>query len=765
LRLGITLAALLLTALLLFGRLVELRADMTAFMPPGTTPATRLLLDELQSGPAASLVLVGIEGAPAADLARLSQRLAQAARVSGLFSLVANGPSSLSEIEAFLLAHRYLLSPAVTPEAFTVERLAVAFRRLLAGLSGAGAPLIKRYGLIDPIGAFSALVEIWTPATRVEVKDGVWLDSRTDRALLILRTRASSLDIAAAERLAATLEAGFAASEPGPARLLASGPALFALDAANAIRRDVLLVSILSTLLVPGFLLWRYRSLVALGAALIPLLAGTLAATATVALAYGFVHAITLAFGMTMLGAAVDYPLHLLGHRRPDERPAATAARIGPTLLLGVGTTTLGLMAMLLSSFPGLAQLGLFSAVGLATAAMVTRFVLPSLLPPGIARAPQHLFLPRLAAGLRRYRRWLALPAVGSLLLLILLGVPEEHDLAALSPIPPDARARDESLRTALGAPDVRDLITISGPTAEAVLQGCERLEPTLDQLIAAKALAGADLPCRYLPSQRLQRARQAILPPAPDLQSRLAAAANGLPFRPEAFSTFVADVAASRTAPLLTLDAVSEPALAARLAPLLFAGAEGWHGLAVLAGLDDRPAVRGGVTAMGDPMLAYLDLKAETEAMVQGFSREALRWLGVGGVLLLAVLLAGLRSLRALLRVAVPITAALVTTLALLSLLEIRLTLFHMVALLLTVGVTIDYALFLDRPARDAEEVAASLATVLDCAATTLLTFGVLLLCRNPVLGGIGATVTLGVLTALVYVIAMSRPAAACSP
>ena len=80
-----------------------------------------------------------------------------------------------------------------------------------------------------------------------------------------------------------------------------------------------------------------------------------------------------LGFGLTMLGVAADYPLLLIGQRAEGERTAAAARRIWPTMAAGRRAAALGLTAMLLSSFPGLSQLGLFSAVGLAAAALATR--------------------------------------------------------------------------------------------------------------------------------------------------------------------------------------------------------------------------------------------------------------------------------------------------------------------------------------------------------------------------------------------------------
>ena len=175
---------------------------------------------------------------------------------------------------------------------------------------------------------------------------------------------ASALDVEAGRRALDAVDAAFARAEPGSARLLVSGPGVFAVASAEAIRADVRMISILSAILVTAFLLWRHRSVYVLAAAAIPLTAGVLAGAVAVQLTQGFVHAITLGFGLTMLGVAADYPLLLIGQRRAAETTHAAARRIWPTMALAAATAALGLTAMLLSSFPGLSQLGLFSAAG-----------------------------------------------------------------------------------------------------------------------------------------------------------------------------------------------------------------------------------------------------------------------------------------------------------------------------------------------------------------------------------------------------------------
>src|SRR5690606_36806722 len=85
--------------------------------------------------------------------------------------------------------------------------------------------------------------------------------------------------------------------------------------------------------------------------------------------------------GVTLVGVAVDYPVHVFSHRRAGESSAVCVARIWPTLRLGVLTTLLGYLAMLFTEITGLAQLGTFAIGGLLGAALITRYLLPGLIP------------------------------------------------------------------------------------------------------------------------------------------------------------------------------------------------------------------------------------------------------------------------------------------------------------------------------------------------------------------------------------------------
>lgn len=745
-------------AAIVFSR-ITLRTDMADFLPDGRTPAARFMLGELRAGEATRLILIGIEGAAPDELARISRDVRAALDKSGQFALVNNGEGLTDgATEPPLFAQRYLLSPATTAAAFEVPALRRDLGKLLEGLRSSASPLVARLGAADPIGAYLALARTWLSGSTVRTKDGVWFAADHDRALIVAETRAGGMDIAGQDRVAGAIAAAFAGARPGAGRLLVAGPAVFARDAARAIRHDVDRISVLSVVLVAALLLWRFRSPLVIAAIAIPVVLGVSAGALVVQAVFGFVHGIAFGFGMTMLGVTLDYPVLLMGHRKAGERASGTIRRIGRTFALAVATATLGLTGIAFSGFPGLAQLGVFSLVGLLVAASATRWLLPSLivaadLAPVSAGDPARVLrIERLRAG----RGWGVLAVCAAGVFLAVVGGPRwEGDLAALSPVPARARALDAVLRAELGVPDVGQVAVVRGASTQEVLGREEKLLPLLDRLQAEKVIGGAELAARLLPSVATQEARRAVLPAGDVLAARLAEAAGGLGFRPGAFARFLADVDATRAMPPVAPDALG-PALAARLRPLLLRRDGAWLGLIAFRDVRDAAAL-GAAFAHGEA--TYVDMRAEANAIVTDYTDRAWRWLAGGAGAAVAAMLLVLRDPWRIARVVGAVAAALVVAVALLTAAGARLSLIHVVALQFVAGIGLDYALFFARTQIDAEERARTLRTLVTCNAMTMLTFGLLASCQTPLLRDLGATVATGALAAMISAFLFAGP------
>lgn len=734
---------------------VKLTTDMTALLPETADPLQRLVVAQLRDGVVARLMLVGLEGASPEVLAEASRGMAHRLRSNGLFNSVQNGDLAAVSAEVdTLMRYRYLLSPAITKEHFTAASLHASLQDQLRLLGSSAGAITKTFLAADPTAEVSRIMAAVTPGETPNLLHGVWFSRDGTRAQLVAESIGPAFDLDRQEQAVASIRDAFSRAQlPETGRLLLSGPAVFAVEARATIQNDSWRLSLIAGALVTALLYLVYRSVPLVITSLLPVLTGMVVGVATVQLLFGFVHGITLGFGATLIGEAVDYPAYLFTQLAPNERPSDTLRRIWSTLRLAILTTVFGGLSMLLSSFTGLSQLGTLTVVGVFTAGLVTRWVIPALAhAPGtspLSNAPA-LDASRWLAGLRRLKTvaWIGIAGAG-LFLSFNHDRVWDDDLASLSPISHSAKALDEQLRSELGAPDVRYLVVMRGETRERVLSMSESAEPVLHRLVHDGIISGFDLPSALLPSEATQRRRQALLPEPGPLKASLREAVAGLPFREGTFEPFLRDVEATRVGPLLDLADLKSSALALRLGvSLVFSGNE-WSGLVPLRGVTSAPAVAQRLKEEAKD-LWFLDLKEETGHVIAGYRREAVK-LTAAGVFAIAILLwVGLRQFGLVWRVLLPALSAILLAVTTLGLAGERLTLFHLVSLLLVLGIGLNYALFFNRRTGDADERRRTSLALSVCILATLAAFGTLAFSSTPVLHAIGATVSLGALFSL---------------
>ncbi|MDH3287958.1 MAG: MMPL family transporter [Betaproteobacteria bacterium] len=740
-------------------RNLSVTTDLTVFLPPSATPVQRVLVGQLRDGVASRLILIALEGAPDTALARASTKLAGRLKTRELFSSVSNGgPGALKKERELLFAHRYVLSPAISPERFSVAGLHSALRESLELLSSPAGAFIRPLLPSDPTGEMRELARLMIPDGAPGRRHGVWFSRDGARALLVAETRAAGFDVEAQRRAIQSIRDAFAAIQPEGGRIVLSGPGVFASQVRSTIEGEAWRLAALAAVLVIAILFAVYRSAVTVAASMLPVATGLLVGVTAVSLGFGEVHGITLGFGAMLIGEAVDYPSYLFTQAAVGERLDATLARIGSTLRLAVLTTVFGALAMALSSFEGLAQLGVLTIMGATAAGLTTRWVLPALAPGVFAprRARAAPFDLSMLATSGRGARWVVVLLVAAGLAVVVWRHERlwDDDLANLTPVPEAAKLRDRALRNELGAPDVRYIVVARGKNREAALQASEAAAAWLGESVARGLLAGFDVPSRYLPSAKTQAARRAALPDAATLAGNLDTAMRDLPFREGLFAPFLDAVERNRAGPPLEAEALRDSMLSLKVESLLIRDQQGWTVLAPLRGVRAPEALSLAASRAGHQLL---DLKGESNRLVNSYRDQSL-WLIALGLLCMTVVLAwGLRSAARALRVLVPALAAVVLDVAILLLLGERLSLFNLVALLLVVGMGLNYALFFERPQGDTAEQARTQLSLVVCGATTLAAFGCLSLSETPVLHAIGVTVALGSVLSLLLAAALT--------
>lgn len=761
-------------------------ADLSAFLPRNPSAEQAVLLDQLQSGVAARLVLVGIAGGTPEQRSEASVHLANALRASGAFDAVHNGDNSgFEDTGKFLFANRYLLSPAVDAQRFTVEGLRDGIYDTTSLLGTPVGNLIKPILLQDPTGETVRMAETMLPAQAPRSDGRVWVSRDGARAVVLATTQADGSDLDGQERAQQLVRSSFAAYEAKGLQLVVSGAGTFAVDSRAQIKTAVERLALAGGVIVVGLLLLSFGgSLRSLATALLPVTTGVLCGIAAVSLVFGNVHGITLGFGTTLIGEAVDYAIYYLIQARgvPGAAAGQGARRwLGsnwPTVRLGLWTSLCGFAALLFSGFPGLAQLGLFSIAGLAGAALTTRYVLTVVSPDGAPGMGMRRHLGRAAAaamrGLQRLRWVLAAVAVVAAVTVAWLPSPWRGDLSSLSPAGDAKMQVDAALRADLGASDPGVVVAVTGTDEASVLQAAEAAGARLDQLVADGKLAGYASPARILPSPGVQQARRDALPSADVLRARLQEATVDGPLAAARLGAFVDDVARARTQPLLTRASLDGTPLAAAFDALLVRGAgeRPWRGLLTLSqGAQplDTPALRAAFADM--PQVQVVDISGELRGLYSRYLHEAGVQAALGALALCIVLWLHLKSFKRLWRIAQSVGAATLVVVAVLSASGVAMGILHLVGLLLTVAIGSNYALFFDQlraeqdvhtgaaPLQADHDMLASLALANVTAATS---FFLLALSGIPTLTALGQVVAPGIALCLLLSAAFipQRPA-----
>ncbi len=771
--------ALMAVALLQVNRSVVV-TDVSSFLPGPANIDQRLVVDQLRDGLSTRILLIGLslDGLPANTRpgAQQSEALTAASRAlreklaaDPNFAWVSNGDlDALATERERLFAARYLLSPGINQQLFSQAGLNAAFAQLQQKLRAVDAAAIRPLAPADPTLAALQLLESAGRQLGPASGGGVWLSADGRVALLLMETSARGSDIGA---MGATIRAARAsatevlrqwpAGEPAP-RIEFAGSGYFNVLSHEAIGRDAQELALLAIVLVAGLLLWTLKSPRFIALAVVPVASGALAGYAVVSWTHGSIHGITLAFGVTLIGEAVDYAIYTFV--QSDER-GAYSTLFWRRVYLAALTSLIGFAAMYFSGFAGLEQLGLFSMVGLLVAATCTRWLLPTLLPQKARAASLDRFawLPALCLRMRAGRWGLLLVSITFLgLLLQRQDGMWQDSLDSLSSSSPSDDARDLRYRADAGVPDMRSMVAVRGTNLEEALQRTEATSRLLDTLVAAKSLGGYDSPARLLPSHALQTSRQAVLPEADLLRTQVREAANAVNLKAEAFEPFVAAVAATRAMPLLGLDHYAGTIIGAWLDSQIVRSEDGVTVLILLRDAASASVIRTQLEAARAPGVSFIDLKGDVETLVAQYRKRAMNASLAGTAAIFLVLMLQLRRARAVLSMIATIVSTILITSGILLLLRGQLTVFNLVSLLLVVGVASNYTLFFSTLSPEPLQRQRASVSVLLAAASTFIGFSTLAFSSTPVLAMIGLTVSIGAAVGLLASMVFSADSAA---
>lgn len=198
-----------------------------------------------------------------------------------------------------------------------------------------------------------------------ETYDGYLLSPDGTKAIVVIRSSSGASESDNNASLLSLLNGAVARTEAANPALdvhIIGGPAI-AVANAERIRQDSFLAITLSGLLVLALLVYVFRNVRNILLILVSVSWGWLFAMGSMALVYDSVSVIVLGIASVILGIAVNYPLHLIGHLSGCEHPRTALREIISPLIIGNITTVGAFLCIVPLNAPALHDLGLFSSL------------------------------------------------------------------------------------------------------------------------------------------------------------------------------------------------------------------------------------------------------------------------------------------------------------------------------------------------------------------------------------------------------------------
>ncbi len=644
-----------------------------------------------------------------------------------------NFSATLAAITGFFQPYRHQLLSRASREKLqklTAEELA---QEALAALYSP-APGFRPYSLQDdPFNLAGSWYQgLFPQAGRMEPGEIPAVRDGDDTWYLVRATLdASPFDLTSQQAVDQVVE-GFQSSHP-QARLLVSGFVFHAAEATTAARREIATVgngSLLGIVLLVLAVFRSGKSLLAIGLTLVTSTVIALAASLAV---FGSVHLITLAFGSTLLGLAVDYCMHFLVKCHRVGHSLLAGRLIAKGLIISAGSTILAFVVQLGSPFPGLQQFAVFVASGLAAACLAVAVLAFCYKPPQAPpQGPNRFFERTLAPLYQRLakRNGLFLPVlvlVAATAVVVLARSEFSDDIRLLNTSSPRLIDSEIRVNQLLGGMDTQRFWTVAGDNQQQVLERTEQMLATLPP--QAQVMTASQL----VPSlQQQQRDHQLVMAklygPGAALEQLCAALNSDCQVWKDQDYRF-------RTG----LDLQAIPPQVAESFPVL-SMVDGHHGIILpFLGKDFGAAELPHITPTAGVL--FVDKVSELSATLAAFRLEVTELLVL--LLLAFTLLCLWLYRRQAVVVVTPVLVSLAVALA--SSAGNGITLFHLLALLLVAGIAIDAGIFyLELGLNGDTWLASTLATL-----TSVLAFGLLSLSQFPVLHQFGTVVSAGLLCA----------------
>lgn len=755
----------------------KVQSDILAMLPHlQQDTLTARALEQVESTLADQVYLALIAKDETQAIAAATLLIEQLKAQNGAFTDIRSADMQMGEaLGQYYFPHRFKLLTSEQADALTHNGLdslvASATQHLYNAFSYANSQLLTQ----DPLLLFPANLLALAPSSKLSAKQGILLTHPNQdidniegvAAIVMAKGKDSAFNPNAQliQQAALTQALTTVTEQYASIQVLQAGALFHAIEATNTAKSEISILG-LASLLGVVLLVWlAFRSVMPLLLAIVTISSGLLLAVTFTLSVFGELHLLTLVFGTSLIGIAIDYSFHFYCERLNEQHHSAqaTVTSIFPTVSLAFITSALAYVGIGLAPFPGMQQVAIFCASGLLGAYLTLVLAYPLLagskLPSG--ERPLNIAQAYLAK-LTGFSNKLVSPWGLSLFTLALVGVcllgisqlKVDDDIRHLQQSPASVTEPEDKLRKLLSGGTDNQFLLVRASSEEALLQKLESLGPQLDTAIKQQELGNYVSLSRYLPSKQKQDAAYQLQ--GEIYQSQLTTVLNSIGLDESLAPNLSAAYLAAKDS-YITPKNFFKLGFGKQLAPLWLTPTElasqnhaasvdannddtSYGAIVLLGGIEDISALQARFAK--DPQVQLIDKVADISTLMGHYRLLTLKLLGLALVIALLLFSLSFGFKKATVVVAVPALAA-VLTLAILGLVGSPLSLFHALALILVFGIGIDYSLFFASAAQHGKAV---MMAVFMSACSTLLAFGLLAFSQTQAIHYFGLTLSLGI-------------------
>lgn len=541
--------------------------------------------------------------------------------------------------------------------------------------------------------------------------------------------------------------------QSGAAEVLSIGAFNHAAAGVAQGQREISTVGTGSIVGVILLLMIAFRSMTPMFLSLTAIAVGAVIAFVICMWVFGEVHLMALVLGASLIGVSVDYSFHYFSEIYSDHaanNPSSALQRVLPGISLGLITSVIAYLAVGITPFPAMQQIAVFSAAGLVAAYACVLFWFPLV---GFRPQETKPIIYTLANQIRGYVENKAAGGPGQWFLVLIILIGAAPGLFLLHPVDdikilqsaPKALLEEESRFKSIAGAD-RDFrfFLLQENSPEKLLQLEESLVERLQGLVATDQLKGFEGLTRWIPSVGKQTETHRVLMESFKNDSeRWDAYFESIGLTNELAVEYRQLLEAGDMTTLSFEDFQQSPLF--QMVEHLWIGKEvsttDYSSVISLSGLKEEAPLQ--AIAADFEQVHYVNQTADLSTLFGEIRMDASRLVVISYSVILLLLILRYGIAGALQLMAPPVLAAAVA-MSFIGYVGEVFNLFNVLALVLVLGIGIDYTLFFKEGSghRDTTMLA-----VLLSALTTLLAFGLLGFSKTQAIHGFGLTLAVGII------------------